>query len=64
MATIDEQIEELEKEITNTKKNKATEAHIGKLKAKIAKLALEKEKKTGDSPFRRRNEGILCQEGR
>ena len=42
MATIEEQIEELEKEIANTKKNKATEAHIGKLKAKIAKLAMEK----------------------
>lgn len=45
MATIDEQIAELEKEIANTKKNKATEAHIGKIKAKIAKLALEKEKR-------------------
>ena len=35
MATIDEQIAELEKEIANTKKNKATEAHIGKIKAKL-----------------------------
>jgi uncharacterized protein len=35
---IEDKIRELEEEITKTKKNKATEAHIGKLKAKIAGL--------------------------
>ncbi len=35
MATIEEQIQELENEISKTKYNKATESHIGKLKAKI-----------------------------
>jgi len=38
MATIEEQIKALEEEIFNTQKNKATEHHLGKLKAKIAKL--------------------------
>lgn len=45
MATIDEQIAEIEAEILKTQKNKATEAHIGKLRAKIAKLTAEKEKR-------------------
>lgn len=45
MATIDEQIKELEEQIANTKYNKATEAHIGKLKAKIARLTAEDEKR-------------------
>ncbi len=45
MATIEEQIKELEDQIANTKYNKATEAHIGKLKAKIAKLTAEEEKR-------------------
>jgi len=45
MATIEEQIQELEDQISNTKYNKATEAHIGKLKAKIAKLSAEDEKR-------------------
>ncbi|MDD2625995.1 MAG: GTP-binding protein [Candidatus Methanomethylophilus sp.] len=45
MATIEEQIQELETEISNTKKNKATEGHIGKLKARIAKLSAEEEKR-------------------
>jgi small GTP-binding protein len=45
MATIEEQIKELEEQISNTKYNKATEGHIGKLKAKIARLAQEDEKR-------------------
>ncbi len=44
MATIAEQIKELEAEILKTQKNKATEFHIGKLKAKIAALKREQEK--------------------
>jgi len=45
VATIEEQIKELEDQISNTKYNKATEAHIGKLKAKIARLTAEDEKR-------------------
>ncbi len=45
MATIEEQIKELEEQISKTKYNKATEAHIGKLKAKIARLSEEEEKR-------------------
>ena len=45
MATIEEQIKELEEQISNTKYNKATESHIGKLKAKIAKLTADEEKR-------------------
>ena len=44
MATIDEQIKALEEEISKTKYNKATQGHIGKLKAKIAALREKKEK--------------------
>jgi small GTP-binding protein len=43
MATIEEQIKALEEEIFNTQKNKATEHHLGKLKAKIAKLRAQQE---------------------
>jgi uncharacterized protein len=43
MATIEDQIKEIEEEILNTQKNKATEHHIGKLKAKIAKLRAQLE---------------------
>jgi hypothetical protein len=38
MASIDEQIAEIEREIAKTQKNKATEHHIGSLYGKIAKL--------------------------
>ena len=44
MATIDEQIKSLEEEISKTKYNKATQGHIGKLKAKIAALREKKDK--------------------
>tara|TARA_B100000965_G_scaffold56517_1_gene42898 strand:- start:1439 stop:2557 length:1119 start_codon:yes stop_codon:yes gene_type:complete len=44
MATIEEQIKSLEDEISKTKYNKATQGHIGKLKAKIAALRHKKEK--------------------
>ena len=44
MATIEEQIQSLEDEIGKTKYNKATQGHVGKLKAKIAALKARKEK--------------------
>ena len=45
ISSIDNQIKDIEEEIFNTQKNKATEHHIGKLKAKIAKLREESEKR-------------------
>ncbi len=47
--TIEEQIKELEEEISNTKYNKSTQAHIGKLKARIARLSAEVEKRRSQS---------------
>ena len=44
MATIDEQIKSIEEEISKTKYNKATQGHVGKLKAKIAALRQKQEK--------------------
>ncbi|MEM5777319.1 MAG: GTPase [Candidatus Aenigmatarchaeota archaeon] len=44
--SIEEEIRRLEEEIRKTQKNKATEHHIGLLKAKIAKLRKQIEKKS------------------
>jgi small GTP-binding protein len=49
LATIKEQIEMIRAEIDKTQKNKATNAHIGKLKAKIAQLKLKEEKTAAHS---------------
>jgi small GTP-binding protein len=44
LGTVADQIKEIEAEIFKTQKNKATEFHIGKLKAKIAALRAQQEK--------------------
>ncbi|MCX8166763.1 MAG: 50S ribosome-binding GTPase [Candidatus Micrarchaeota archaeon] len=47
ISAVESQIKKLEEEIRKTQKNKATEHHIGLLKAKIAKLRKQSEKKKG-----------------
>jgi len=57
---IEAQIRQLEEEIKNTPYNKATEHHIGRLKAKLSKLREEAEKqraKTGKPAFAIKKEG-------
>ena len=49
MATIEDAIKEVEAEIAKTQVNKHTEYHIGKLKAKIARLKDEQEKRRATS---------------
>ena len=58
MATIDEQIKSLEDEISKTKYNKATQGHIGKLKAKIAALRQKQEKAHAHSRSSGGNQGF------
>ena len=41
MATLQAKIAEIEAEMARTQKNKATEGHLGLLKAKVAKLKRE-----------------------
>lgn len=61
MASLEEQIRAIEEEILRTQKNKATEHHIGKLKAKLARLRAELEKsrsrKGGGYGFQVKKEG-------
>jgi len=45
--TEEDKIKEIKEEITKTKYNKATQHHIGKLKAKIARLKVQHAKKSG-----------------
>ena len=47
--TIDEQIKSIEEEIEKTQYNKKTQGHIGLLKAKIARLKMEQEKRRAAS---------------
>lgn len=53
MPTIEERIKEIEEEINKTSYNKATEHHIGLLKAKLARLQMEADshKKGGGTGF-------------
>lgn len=60
MASQEERIEEIEKEILKTPYNKATQHHIGLLKARLAKLkeAVASRKKTGGTGFNIKKQGM------
>lgn len=60
MPTYEERIADIEKEIAKTQYNKATQHHIGLLKARMARLreAIASRKKTGGTGFNIKKEGM------
>ncbi len=58
MPTLAERIESVEDEIRRTPKNKATEHHVGKLKAKLARLKRDEEKERAKASGGGRGYGV------